>query len=1277
VSDHLLVELTGDGRVSVGTWLEGQIPQLGQSRDLSWPLDNDALEDLRWYLEDYLRAPFGVYEDRGARIEGRLADWGQAVFTAVFGDGPGRDVYQRSVARQRPLEILFRSSSPAMLGLPWELMTDPGRPKSPLALEIAGINRSLPGADGAETVPVPDGRLRVLMVISRPAGTGDVGYQMIARPLRERLEAVRGTVDLVALRPPTLDALESALAQARSQGQPFHIVHFDGHGTLSARRAAGAGAPLSFAEPAEGILAFEGRDGGADHVLASRVAQVLAVAKVPVVVLNACQSGAVGKDLEAAVATSLLKAGIASVVAMAYSVYAVAAAEFMTAFYERLFAGETVTAAVTAGRRRLYQRNKRPSPKGEMPLSDWLVPVHYLRRDVSFPQARTERPRGLPSLDQLLDEQRRHGGETGTGDLDAVGKFIGRDDLFYQLEVATRTQKVVVLHGTGGTGKTELAKAFGRWWGDSGGVEDPDWVFRHSFEPGVASFGLDSVIARIGRRLYGADFGRLGPAERHDVVLRVLTERRMLLIWDNFESVQSMRDPAGATKPLDEAGCTELREFLLHLADHGESSVLITSRTLESWLGNDVRRVTVSGLARHEAVEYADSLLAPYPLAAPRRAFRTFGDLMEWLDGHPLSMRLVLPLLDTTAPETLLAGLQGTVPLPGEEDPGNDRTLSLATSISYSFTHLADTTSRILPVIGLLHGVADADVLALLSYVLDVPARFADTAPQDWAAALDDASRVGLLHGLGAGVYQIHPALHGYLAAWWREEEPAGHDAARAALTMALLAVHAVFAAQLSEQISAGDAGLALKLIELERRTMGNLLGYALDHRRWQEAQAIAQPLFRYWEARGLNDEIDAWADRVTAATEGPDGSAPPPGSPAASLWVFCTSSQAEHQLSRYNPDAAESAYLQLMSRFQAESASKAQQAGLATIYRNLGSVAQHRGRPGEAEEWYRKALAIAEEVDEQAGLAAAYNGLGNVGQMLGHLREAETWYRKAVAIIKELGDKSALATVYHNLGAAVGDQGRPDEAEDWYRMSLSITEELGDKAQMAATYHMLGNAAQERGELEEAESHYQNSLTISEELVHRPGTAVAYYQLGNVAFRRDLLNEAEEWYRKSLAIRNEIDDISGISSCLGQLGLLAEKRDQPQQALEWTIRCVTLFSEFPHPLSGPGPGHLARLTGQLGMKALEQTWQQVTGEPLPMAVRSCVRSGGADRRSSGQVKADAFDEAFRIVLGVPLPDSARRQLESGGIRGLPSRGQNIIRRGAATIRGMRSRRDP
>ena len=352
---------------------------------------------LRWYLEDYLRAPFGVYEGRGPGVAAQAARVGGGGVRGGVRAGPARDAYQRMRARPAGVQVVFRSGSAPLLGLPWELMRDPARG----ACRWRWM-RGWPGSTGAcrpaelgASFEVAGGRLRVLMVISRPAGAADVGFRMIARPLLERLDAVRGRVDLVVLRPPTLDALAETLAEAAAAGEPFQVVHFDGHGVLAGRRAAGAGAPGMYQDPApEGVLVFQAADGGRDPVPASRVAQVLAAARVPVVVLNACQSGAVGKQLEAAVATRLLQGGAASVVAMAYSVYAVAAAEFMAAFYERLFAGDTVSAAVTAGRQRLFRHPGRPSPKGDLPLADWVVPVHYLRREVRFPGLVTARPDG-------------------------------------------------------------------------------------------------------------------------------------------------------------------------------------------------------------------------------------------------------------------------------------------------------------------------------------------------------------------------------------------------------------------------------------------------------------------------------------------------------------------------------------------------------------------------------------------------------------------------------------------------------------------------------------------------------------------------------------------------------------------------------------------------------------------------------------------------------------------------------------------------------------------
>jgi tetratricopeptide (TPR) repeat protein len=1194
------VDLGAGGRVAVATSLGGEVHEAGQPSKVVWPFDDDALEDLRWYLEDYLRAPFGVYGERGPEVEKRLKQWGAALFAIAFGSREARDAYSRIQDRRGDMEIVFRSSSPELLGLPWELIRDPARPE-PLAVKLTGLSRSLPMDDLAEPVPVPGGRLRVLMIISRPAGTGDVGYRMIARPLLDRLQAVRGHVDLVVLRPPTLDALRGTLVSAARAGVPFQVVHFDGHGMLPSRAKA-AQRTIDHGSP-EGVLVFERPGGGPDHVPASHLAQVLNAGQVPVAVLNACQSGAVGADLGAAVATRLLQEGVASVVAMAYTVYAVAAAEFMTAFYDRLFVGDAVSAAVTAGRQRLFRRRLRPSPKGEMALADWLVPVHYLRKEVSFPQVRTS---STVDLDEALDDLRQPAvSPTGTGKgMDAVGSFIGRDELFYQLEAALWRHRVVVVHGPAGTGKTELAKAFGRWWGDTGGAEGPEWVFWFSCEPDLAPFSLDRVITEIGLKAIGSEFIRLELNEQRATVEEMLAARRTLLIWDNFETVRSMPDPAGVAGPVDSVGYAGLQDFLMRLSDSaGRSAVVITSRTREDWLG-DVCRIRVGGLASHEAAEYAENLLLPYPAAAPRRANLVFGELMEWLNGHPLSMRVILPNLSTTGPEALLDSLTGLgSPLEGsdiEEGPLSP----LAASITYSFAHLGNATRCLLPAVCLLQGVADADILSSFSKVPTVPKRFRGASKQDWRVALADAASAGLLTPIGTDMYQIHPVLPAFLASQWRKEEHSGNEGTPDDATRALLVAYASICKRLSRQIASGDAGAAYQVLDLQRRTLGGLVDYALDHRLWEEAQAIAQPLTRFWEARGLDREADLWAERARLGIESPEGSPPTLGSSAGSLWLFAIGGQAERQLRMRHLDDADRTYRRILAMLQAQTTSQHQQEDLATAFHQLGRVAQERGHFDDARNWYLKSLAIEQELNSKPGSSASFHQLGRVCQEQGRLDEAENWYLKSLAIEDELDNKPGLAASYGQLGVLAEDRGRLDEADAFYAKSLAIAGELNDKPGMARVYHQLGIVAQKRDRLDDAENWYLKSLAIDEEMDSKPDIAADYGQLGVLAQARGRLDDAENWYLKSLAIDKELGNSPGMAISYGQLCLLAEDCGQRRQALGWAIRRVALFSETAADVPRSGLEHLVRLTAELGTGTMEECWQEVTGNALPDKVR-------------------------------------------------------------------------
>jgi hypothetical protein len=173
-------------------------------------------------------------------------------------------------------------------------------------------------------------------------------------------EDFRQAFDLDVLRPPTFARLGQVLRAAQDTGRPYHVVHFDGHGTwadLGRATAVSGGdgkpSPLRYGDPrggAHGYLLFEAPDtpDNLRYVNGPELGDLLAQTGVPILVLNACRSahaelavtleeaarqteatqGARG-DAHARVraygslAQEVIDAGVAGVVAMRYSVYVV------------------------------------------------------------------------------------------------------------------------------------------------------------------------------------------------------------------------------------------------------------------------------------------------------------------------------------------------------------------------------------------------------------------------------------------------------------------------------------------------------------------------------------------------------------------------------------------------------------------------------------------------------------------------------------------------------------------------------------------------------------------------------------------------------------------------------------------------------------------------------------------------------------------------------------------------------------------------------------------
>ncbi len=236
---------------------------------------------------------------------------------------------------------------------------------------------------------------------------------------------------------------------------------------------------------------------------------------------------------------------------------------------------------------------------------------------------------------------------------------------------------------------------------------------------------------------------------------------------------------------------------------------------------------------------------------------------------------------------------------------------------------------------------------------------------------------------------------------------------------------------------------------------------------------------------------------------------------------------------------------------------------GVASDYSYLGLIYNKRGDLDEAERMHRKALEISERLGHQEGMAADYGNLGVIYCTRGDLDEAERMLRKALEIHERLGNKEGMAIDYGNLGSISRMRGDLQGAEQTLREALEISERLGRQERMANEYGNLGLIYRARGDLDEAERMHRKALEIDEQLGHQQGMAITYGDLGVIYRMRGDLDEAERMHRKALAINEYLGHQQGMAADYGNLGLIHEMRKEVDQAREFAAKARDLFAKI------------------------------------------------------------------------------------------------------------------
>jgi tetratricopeptide (TPR) repeat protein len=953
------------------------------------------------------------------------------------------------------------------------------------------------------------------MVVSRPSDAGFLDPRSSAVALLDALAPLGDNAVVEFLRPPTVGELSDRL---RNPELPrVHVVHFDGHGVY--RPAVGLG-----------YLAFETPDHALDLADADRLGTLLKECGVPLILLDACQTGdAGGRDAFSSVAAQLIQAGVGSVLAMNYSVLVETTRRLTAAFFRELAGGGTVGQALDASRLDLLKdtarhRLYRPAEGREeiIQLHDWFLPVLYQQHNADpapFGQARPVAAGAAPA--PLIPRQPARGGfppEPRHG-------FHGRARELLDLERAFAGRRIVVLHGFGGEGKTALATQAAGWLVRTG-------LFRRaaflSFEHGGS---LELALSELGEALVGPDF-KIHEGDPAQAIAGSLAATPTLVVWDNFESLLP-----GGDAPLSPAGLVALLGAGANWAAQGGSRLLVTTRDISfghpafepSATGAHLR---LGGLIAPEALELAGQVLADRGIPRPGR--EGLEELLRFLGGHPLSLQLVLPHL--ADPEVngdadkLVAEFEAL--LPGfREGKAAERNESLELSLDFSLRRLGERTREMLPALAVFAGLAmEDDLLAVTEFD-----------PELWRAVRAELERAGLVTlervpGVVAPYIHFHPTLAPHLACRLAPER-------RRALEERFRERYAALADYLyhaDEKTPAPARALAARDRPNLRRALELLLAAGEDERAVRMAGRIAW----FLDAFGRWQERDELLARVGPAAQPAAGGE----LTKAEYLLACLQGEALFRAGRLAD--AEGVFRRLLGRLEAGAAFDCRFEHCHVLGR-LGRSVFAQSRPGEAVECFGPALAEltalehAERFRDEAG--ALHADLGNALLTLGRHAEARAQFEAALLAAREAGDQRNTAAVAAQLGMLAQVQGDLAEARRRYQGALREFQALGEAQAQATCWHQLGIVAQEAQDWPEAQHCYRESLAIEDRLADKAGAASTCNQLGQVARLAGRPAEAARWFRRALADFEELGLAGGIATMSSNLAaLLIEAYDSP-----------------------------------------------------------------------------------------------------------------------------------
>lgn len=232
-----------------------------------------------------------------------------------------------------------------------------------------------------------------------------------------------------------------------------------------------------------------------------------------------------------------------------------------------------------------------------------------------------------------------------------------------------------------------------------------------------------------------------------------------------------------------------------------------------------------------------------------------------------------------------------------------------------------------------------------------------------------------------------------------------------------------------------------------------------------------------------------------------------------------------------------------------------------------MGEYYSDRGEHTKGISHYKKALVLAEEINNPKLVLRLKNNLAGEFGYLGDYAKALSGYLESIEIAKRVDDQLMLSILNENIANLYASQKDYKQALDFYEIVKKINQGIGNDVTSAETMSNMASVYADMGKLEYAMYNINSSITVFENHEITDWLAFAFEIKGKTYLKQKKYKWALYWYNQSEMLhkkleddRGEIDLLNGMAEA--HLGLKNDSVSQNYALRAYKISTKINFKE-------------------------------------------------------------------------------------------------------------------